>query len=507
MINEVLKDIEVNKELLSNLPKNNIKNRNKVLEKITSLKEIYTKKNQELSKEMDNRYTTYNNYQVNPQIEINNTNKTSLFNKLYLLDEKSPYEKSNLSKLIYDLENFYNNDLVSVNEIIKKIIDVFKEIGINLTIIDFDYTYYVTIYMTNFLENKEFEELRICFEDIYFKSPTLFKQISLNFKYLYYKNIKKFNTYYEAKAKELLNNKTKKDIYKEFFLLNDTYQISVLEDNYTLVNKLLSSELNFKNYYKEEILKTFKLFINKELTDDDINNLQGTISNLLKSLYEYQGYLKYSFIIDDLKKKQQERDKYKNIASSKYKELLKKQKSLFKTNKKIKRLLGRKIPDRVKINNLVNLTLNIIDELDNLYLEYENNLFLESFLNTNSDTTIFDILNISLTSYSYLIKVFKINNEDLSDFDLDLEINKYIKFVRETRFTILNHIKLDSNDDIDLIIIDKYNLLGLDLSKDSLKNDLDNLILNSSIILNYYSIRKINLDNIDYLIEYDKLKK
>lgn len=507
MLNDVLKDMEVNKELLTNLPKNNVKNINKSLEKINSLLETYNQKLKEVEKEMQIRYQTYKNYQINPQIDEKKNKRDDLFNKLYLLDNKSPYEKSGLSRLIYDLEKFFNNDLVSVNETIKKIIDVFTNIGINLTINDFDYTYYVNIYMNNFLENKSFAELRLCFEDIYFKSPTLFKQISLNFKYLYYKNIKQFTEYYKKQENELLNDKIKKDIYKEFFVLNDSYQTSLLEDKYTLVTNLLNGKLNFKNYYKEEITKTFKLFIDKDLTDDDINNLKPTISNLLKSLYEYQGYLKYSFIIDDLKKKYQEKDKYKNISSSKYKELLKKQNGLFKNNKKIKRLLRKRVPDRIKINNLINISLGITDELDNLYLEYEENLFLELFLNTNLDTTIFDVLNISLASYVYLVKIFKMQDEEIDNETLNLQIEEFIKFVRETRFTVLNHIKLDSNDDLDYIIIDKYNLLGLNLLKDSLKNDLDNLILNSNIILNYYYVTGINLDNINYLIECDKLNK
>ena len=98
-------------------------------------------------------------------------------------------------------------------------------------------------------------------------------------------------------------------------------------------------------------------------------------------------------------------------------------------------------------------------------------------------------------------------DEEIDNETLNLQIEEFIKFVRETRFTVLNHIKLDSNYDLDCIIIDKYNLLGLNLLKDSLKNDLDNLILNSNIILNYYYVTGINLDNINYLIECDKLNK
>ena len=121
MLNDVLKDMEVNKELLTNLPKNNVKNINKSLEKINSLLEIYNQKLKEVEKEMQIRYQTYKNYQINPQIDEKKNKRDDLFNKLYLLDNKSPYEKSGLSRLIYDLEKFFNNDLVSVNETIKKL--------------------------------------------------------------------------------------------------------------------------------------------------------------------------------------------------------------------------------------------------------------------------------------------------------------------------------------------------------------------------------------------------
>lgn len=505
MLNKYETDISINKEVLNNLPKNNIKNQKKYQEKLKELTNTYNDILKLIEKEMHIREEKYQDFKINELINITKTKKENLYNNLYILDNTTPYEKSNLSKLLYDLDNFFDNDLESVNNIIKQIILIFKNINIELTIKDFNYTYYVNLYMTKFLENKSQEELKLYFEDIYFKAPTLFKQISLNFKYLYYTNIKKFLDYYKTLENKMLENTSSKEIYNKFFNLNDEYLKLVLEDKYTISNKLINGEFNIKNYTKENIINTFKLFINKDILEENIINYKDIMLKLLKSLIEYQGYLKYSFIIDDLKNKYNDKDKYKNISLNKYKELNKKQNNLFKLNKKINRLLYGRFKNKNKANLLITTSINIINELEKLYIEYEESLFLETFLNLDIDVNIFDLLNISLGSYTYLIKIFKQEYSDLTNEEIELEINKYIRFIRETKFTVLNHYLVNDSNELDYIIVDKYNLLGLDLNKDSLKNDLDNLILNARIILNYYEINeKINLDNINYLINIKK---
>ena len=505
MLNKYETDISINKEVLNNLPKNNIKNQKKYQEKLKELTNTYNDILKLIEKEMHIREEKYQDFKINELINITITIKENLYNNLYILDNTTPYEKSNLSKLLYALDNFFDNDLESVNNIIKQIILIFKNINIELTIKDFNYTYYVNLYMTKFLENKSQEELKLCFEDIYFKAPTLFKQISLNFKYLYYTNIKKFLDYYKTLENKMLENTSSKEIYHKFFNLNDEYLKLVLEDKYTISNKLINGEFNIKNYTKENIINTFKLFINKDILEENIINYKDIMLKLLKSLIEYQGYLKYSFIIDDLKNKYNNKDKYKNISLDKYKELNKKQNNLFKINKKINKLLYGRFKNKNKANLLITTSINIINELEKIYIEYEESLFLETFLNLDIDVNIFDLLNISLGSYTYLIKIFKQEYSDLTNEEIELEINKYIRFIRETKFTVLNHYLVNDSNELDYIIVDKYNLLGLDLNKDSLKNDLDNLILNARIILNYYEIKeKINLDNINYLINIKK---
>ena len=209
-----------------------------------------------------------------------------------------------------------------------------------------------------------------------------------------------------------------------------------------------------------------------------------------------------------MQKLYQDKDKYKNISNTKYKELNKKQANLFKINRKINSLLKKRVVNKNKVNALVTSSLEITEELEKLYLEYEDNLFLEKFLNLDENSTLFDMFNLCLGSYNYLLKMFKSQDESLEIDAINLEIEKFTRFIRETRFTMINHIRFLDDKDLDYIIIDKYNLLGLNLNREDVKNNLDNLLQNAMIILMYYPIsEKINLDNINYLLEYEKIKK
>ena len=63
MLNKIQEDIEVNKELITNLPRNNVKNAKKVLEKILELQNDYQTTLQDIIKEMDSRFNKYQSYE------------------------------------------------------------------------------------------------------------------------------------------------------------------------------------------------------------------------------------------------------------------------------------------------------------------------------------------------------------------------------------------------------------------------------------------------------------
>ena len=77
-------------------------------------------------------------------------------------------EKMGLDNLLYDIHNYSNFAFDEINEIIKKLIEVFRTAGIELKASDFKYTYYVNEYMTEFFTcNGNYSEISDTFEKIY----------------------------------------------------------------------------------------------------------------------------------------------------------------------------------------------------------------------------------------------------------------------------------------------------------------------------------------------------
>ena len=71
----------------------------------------------------------------------------------------TPYEKMHLDFYLYQLEKYSQEDLNAVNECIKKMVDSFRKVEINLTKEDFVFSKYVTEYMDLIINNANEERL------------------------------------------------------------------------------------------------------------------------------------------------------------------------------------------------------------------------------------------------------------------------------------------------------------------------------------------------------------
>ena len=126
-----------------------------------------------------------------------------------------------------------------------------------------------------------------------------------------------------------------------------------------------------------------------------------------------------------------------------------------------------------------------INNLKNLYEELERNYFLERISSLEEDTTIYDIFLLVDSNYNYLIELLKNKDIDIS------EINKLRLFVYNPYNYILNNILISEDKDISMLIMDRYNLFGFNLTKDKLdKDNIDNLIKELEIILNSIVMNK-----------------
>ena len=139
-------------------------------------------------------------------------------------------------------------------------------------------------------------------------------------------------------------------------------------------------------------------------------------------------------------------------------------------------------------NNLIN---NDINTLKVLYEELENSFFLEKIANLSDESTILDVLILSISNYNYLVEIFKKNSLNPEE-----EIEKITNLINYPYINLINNIWIKDEKDIPLIIMDKYNLYGFNITKEMLEKDnLEVLINNIDILINSILIKKHNLDN------------
>ena len=489
-----MKKIDDFKELLNVLPRNNVKNSRVYYKKAVTMKEEATRFKQSLLKEIDKRYNSLiikdeNEDLISIRDKVLDTKKN-----LYLLNKyNDSYEKSSLDLLLYRIKKFYKNDLNRVNEDIEDVIDRFNQVGISLTGKDFFYGEEVNLYMNDYFVNKDNAiHMREVFDKLYWKEPDIILHIYLNFRYLYFKNIKTFDKYYKNRLVEY--NMTKKDEYfKEY--QNDLWNYLLLkESNIKLIeDRFINGELEIKDYEDAKTDKIESSLVIGEMSDslrmDSLNKLSYT-------LYEYKNYLKYKYIIDEIKNIYASKEANKNLTKTILKNLSKHEGKLSKLGKKItsKGIFGKKKDNsNDKINNLMNVE---IDEINKLYEEYDEAKFKEKIANMlNDNSSLLDALNIGLAFKINLFNILKIENSEKTDQEMEDEVFNIEEFSYYPNITFLSNISIKEERDISTIILDKYKLMNINIGAESLEDsNLDSFIsnVNKVVIKNY--MKKNNID-------------
>lgn len=479
-----LNNIETYKEVLNTLPKNNEKNLKAYKEKVNEILSLYTEDISKLKEEIDRRIKHY--LSVIPDVSINliDAEISEISSLLPIINRhNSSYEKSNLDKILYKLGHYYTIDLSAVNTNIFDAINAFSSVGINLTPEDFTYSYYTKLYLEKLLSldtnnSNYLEEFKNFFESIYWKCPDIINHITLNFKYLYYKYQKKFDTFYET----LLTDLNKRDLRKEYLELLIKKEQLTNDSKYITLHRFLDNELNINDYTQDKISKSIN-----QLIDNENYQIQD-ITNLYHTLYEYNEYLSLDYIITDIKKLYDEKAQYKNIYSKKKKEIIKKEKHLFNENRKILKSIAKGNNKKIDYhNNIINSEITI---LKNLYEELEVNYFKEKLATFSDSQTVLDILYLAASNYNYLIELTKKNS-----LDIEIELSKINNLIYYPYINLINNIWIKDEKDIPLIIMDKYNLYGLKINKEMLEQEsLSSLINTTNTIINGHIMQNHNIN-------------
>ena len=132
-MNKILEKIDMDKEVLSAMPKNNKKNISKYIQYVQELKKEYETIENDINDEMTKRYKKILAVKKNKEIDIEKREIDEISNLLDIIGTtKTSYEKMGIDKKIYKLGRFYKENLENINIEILECIKKFKEVGIDL---------------------------------------------------------------------------------------------------------------------------------------------------------------------------------------------------------------------------------------------------------------------------------------------------------------------------------------------------------------------------------------
>lgn len=513
-MNKILEKMETDKEVLSTMPKNNKKNISKYIVQVQELKQEYEEQEKAVYDEMNKRYKKIISVKKNPDLQTERTEIDEIRNLLDIISTtKTAYEKMGIDKRIYKLGRFYKENLENINLEILECIKKFKEVGIELTANDFSYSIYVNEYMEIFfkeIKNINSETVKNKFEEIYWKCPDLIIHIELNFRYIYIKNQKIIDKYYEKRKEELLKNIDidAEKIEEKYNNLQKQYDEDTCIDKYLLTESFINNELNSKDYEENKIKDEYLKLISQEILDkENMGEINQNSIKFLNSLNEYKNYLKFQYIFEDIKKKYQEREQYKNSYTSTRKEITAKEKKLEKLNNKTKGkgLFGKK-DNKDKQTAEYN---SMILEIKELYKKLDNDeIYTKIIENLSDNSTIYDVLKFASQFNNYLYECIIEHNNTLAPEEIENEILELNTFLDEPYNIIIKNITILDDKNISIIISDRYKLLKFSIEKEDVNpENLDTLIGTLQKIKNNYYIQKsgIDLQDMEFICEFKKI--
>ncbi len=485
MIDKINAEIEQINSNIDILPTNNKKNIGKYTEYVSECLDDYNGRLKECEEEINRRKELIvNEYESVPlnEYEINID-----YNELKLSDIRcSSNEKMNLNYLLYKLNNSSSEGLNIINQIILDIIESFRNVDIVLTEKDFNHTESVNLYIKTLLNAKD--EIQNVFNDIFFKEPNIIKQITLNVWYLYYKNKSKIDSYYKTKYSNF-------DFHNFISLyrnaLNEVESIRHSNKKY-IYNLFINNELDIDEYIDDNKMKS----LSSSLLLDETNprNYENLV-NYKKTLLEYKGYIKYQFIVSDLKELYNHKEEYKNLFNNKLKEIFKEEKKLFSLNKKINKkgifkLNGEKLAN-AKLNRekSINTLLTLYSELDELAIK---DVIIKYF---TSETNYYDVIKLATYNFNYLINLLQKQGEEITIDVINDTLFEIQKYIYDRIVDIIDNIVLLDEKDISEMISQKFKLNGIKVDEEKINSDqIDKVVYSIDKLLIHYDICNLKMD-------------
>ena len=513
----ILDKINAYQEVLSTMPKNNNKNIEKYNSKIDEILSEYEKYQNSLLSEIKIRYNNAMNIGENENIS---RIKKEILNYKMILEimdnTKTSYEKTNLDKEVYRLGKFYKENLEKVNYQIMTCINIFRNIGIEISEEDFCSCPFSKEYMSVFLQEMKIgdvnsDNVKKKFEEIYWKCPDIIVHIEVLINNIYLKYKKEIDKYYEQKKADTLKKFTinESDIINQYEESEKQLEKIISTDQKTIINKFLSGELHYADYEDDKINKIYSEIIDsevlKKIQENDQNTIEEVNINICKfinSIKEYKYYLQYKFIFNSIKEKVAAKEDFKEKLKENLKEIDNLEKKLKKNGKP--GLFSKKTVNTTEINQT-------FTQLKEKYRDVSQNAIFSRITETiNENSTILQVFICASCFYKFLVDEIIKNIKDITQAEIDNFIEEFRNNIDSPYFTILNNIKMLEEKDIALIIKDRYKLLNFNIEKSDLdEENLDSLLdkLEKIQIKNNVDKSGLTIQKIKSICEYDKILK
>lgn len=398
----------------------------------------------------------------------------------------NPLEEMGFNDLLYKLSNPI--DLVDYNENLLELIKKFNNVGIKLTIKDFSYSYFVKKVMAKFFENIDnpnlYEEMKNIFDKVYWRNHHILMDITINIRdllILHEKNIQNYalNLRNNFIKKNKIVEKNMKEEYEKLF----TEVINLSHISSSRVYSLFKRQgLNIDDYQDDS--PALESHLHKFISKEDYEKIRNqkeedkfflNIEELDLNLYEYENYEKFKFLITEIKTILERKSTITNDLNNKKKtitnlknsnkknlsklETMSRQKDkLFKRNKEKQLMkLTKKIEDLISTND------NVLSQIRLEYNEYDDLVFAEKVCKlVNEGMSVYNIFNIYKNDLNALRKsINKQVEEPISEASMLETVTQFVRFMKEPRIKIINTINYLNEDPMDVIIEDKYKLLGI----------------------------------------------
>ncbi|MBQ6135467.1 MAG: hypothetical protein IJI60_04035 [Bacilli bacterium] len=419
----------------------------------------------------------------------------------------------NLVKLNSDISNSFklkfdfiissitdNTSLQDLNSILNSFILQMQQIGISLTIKDFQYTMFTERYMNTFFQKVDFSVLKDSFEKIYFACPDIKLQLKMNLEYILGKYTKELEKYVVSlKNSELTRYQvTANDVVSRYIQVRQMVGNKIAMDEYYNTKLFLDGKKKLADYLPDSAAraKNYDMFATNgnfaSLEDVEKDHYNSAMMGFYLTLNELKKYYSYEFMIQDLLERYKQKDTIKNLYLTKKKEIDKEESVREGIYKKYLKASGVGLFAKKNEVNMQDAMLKMneqVRKLHDLYAEYKDMDITYHLMTLNESATIYDLFMTALKSFPFLEKSFS-TAEPFSEHTLEENIQALFRFLYNPNNSFLRKINALVNYNVTDVVAEKYKLLNLNITSEMI--NIDNI--DSTL----ESVRFINLiQNVD----------